>query len=511
VSRKDPEQFLRADHLKDDLKLRSLRGGSATMIGQGMKFVLQTTSALVLARLLLPEDFGLVAMVMAITRFAQQFRDFGLSAATIQKEEITHPQVSTLFWFNAGLSACITLLAMGLSPLIATFYGDGRLTWIAVVLSLMFLLSGLAVQHQALLRRQMRFRALMIVDIVAQLFGFAVAVVGAMIGMRHWALVVAKLAAPLAILVGVWTACGWRPGAPRRGTGVRPLLAFGGNLTGFNVINYFARNLDKILIGRAFGSIVLGIYDKAYSLLMMPIANIRGPVNAVSIPALSRLQDDPQRYRRYYCKVMTLIAFLSMPLMAFCFVVADDLVRVLLGPNWIGVEDYLRILALAGFIQPVIFTNGSVYVSMGQTDRMLRWGVWNSIATMAGFVAGMPWGAMGMAVGYTVVNYAMLWPTLWHMCRRSAVRAGDFVESVWRPATASLVSASIVFLLRPVLPEPTAYTPFLIGTGLFPIFYLLAWAVLPGGRAHLRELIDYVNIVLARSTVPAGARSTSAR
>lgn len=496
------EKYFDTAHLAKDLKTRSLKGGSATMLGQGLKFVLTTASTIVLARMLAPADFGLVAMVIALTQFALQFRDLGLSTATIQRDHINHGQVSTLFWINTGVGVLFTILTIAAAPLIAAFYKDPRLTSVAIALSPMFLLSGLSVQHQALLRRQMRFGVLAIFDVLSIAFGFIVAVSVAWADKGYWALVAARVSTPLAFLVGVWIACSWRPSSPVRGSGVRSMLSFGGNITAFNTLNYFSRNLDSVLIGRTLGAAILGLYDKAYSLLVMPITNIRAPVNAVAVPTLARLQGEPERYRRYYCKIVALIGFLSMPLMALCFASADALVIALLGKDWAGAADFIRILAFVGFLQPVVSTNGAVYVSCGRADRMLRWGMWNSSVTVACFFVGLHWGAKGVAYGYVVATYIMLWPTLWHAFATTSVRIRDFLEAIWRPAIASLITGAVIILLRPRFSHSTELAQFVACCGLAASAYLLAWLLIPGGRVHLRELISYARMVLARSPSP---------
>src|SRR5215469_17953897 len=153
-------EALRTEHLHADLKGRSVRGGLLTLISQGAQFALQTLSTIILARLLMPADFGIVAMVTALTGLASAFADFGLSEATIQRKEITHEQVSTLFWINLTIGLGLTFLSAALGPVLAMFYREPRLVRIALFLSLNFFLGGLRVQPNALLKRQMRFSAL---------------------------------------------------------------------------------------------------------------------------------------------------------------------------------------------------------------------------------------------------------------------------------------------------------------------------------------------------------------
>ncbi|MCH7559555.1 MAG: lipopolysaccharide biosynthesis protein [Planctomycetes bacterium] len=283
-------------------------------------------SLAVLARLLTPGDFGLIAMVTVVTGFVALFKDMGLSMATVQKAHINHAQVSTLFWINMAISAVIMALTALIAPGVAWFYHEPRLTWITLAMAAAFIFGGLTIQHQALLRRQMRFGTLTLIEVVSMLVGAAMAIIFAWYGAGYWALVVMQLGIAITTAVGVWFVSGWRPGLPVRGSGVRPMLTFGGYLTAFSFVNYLGGSAPSVLLGRFCGDHVLGLYSKAYSLLLLPIKQINGPVSLVGMPALSRLQKDPVQYRRYYSKIVSLVLLLTMPMAVLLFVTADDVI-----------------------------------------------------------------------------------------------------------------------------------------------------------------------------------------
>ena len=327
----DPEEHFRTEHLKTDLKGRSVRGGAVTLIAQVCKFVLQIGSTAILARLLTPQDYGLIGMTVAVTGFVSMFKDMGLSMATIQKAEINHRQISTLFWVNVGLSLATLLVTAAIAPAVALFYGEPKLTSITIVSAIGFIFGGLTVQHQALLNRQMRFTALAIIDITSMLVGTIVAIVLAWYGVGYWALVIMQLAIALSTTLGVWLVCHWRPSLPALDSGIGEMLTFGGNITGFSIINYFARNLDNVLIGRFWGAGELGLYSKAYQLLLLPINQINSPIAAVAIPALSRLVDSSERYTAAYVRIVEKVALLTIPIMLFMIGSSDWLVLLLLG------------------------------------------------------------------------------------------------------------------------------------------------------------------------------------
>jgi len=412
-------------HLRSDIKGRSLRGGAVTILGQATRFVIQMVSTVVLARLLVPADFGMVAMATAITGFAGSLGDIGLSMATIQKSEINHAQVSTLYWINVGFSMLMATAVAASAPAIALFYDEPRLTMITIALASTFFFGGLGVQHDALLRRQMRFTALESIRFASMMTGVGAAIICAMMGWGYWALVMMQVASTLVAVIGVWVASGWCPGPPVRHSGVRSMLSFGGNITSVNVVNYFARSADSILIGRSWGSGPLGFYGKAYNLLMMPLKQINMPLASVVIPALSRLHGDRRKYRRYYLRTISLITLLSTPIVAWLIVCSEDLILVMLGAQWLPASDIFSVLGFSALIQPLYFTQGWLHMSSGRSDRYLRWGVVASFLIVVGFLVGLPHGPIGVAAAYAVVTWAIIVPCMWYAGNSAGIRTGD--------------------------------------------------------------------------------------
>jgi O-antigen/teichoic acid export membrane protein len=482
------DEFFGTEHITADLKYHSVRGGIATMATQFVKLCLQIGSVAVLARLLEIEDFGLVAMITAIIAFATIFKDIGLSTATIQTHDINHHQVSTLFWINAAIGFVIMLLIAACAPAIALFYGEPRLTTVTLVLATVFFIGGLGVQQQALLRRQMRFGILGVIEISSLTIGIGIAIISGLYGARYWALVLMQVATAISNTIGTWLVCKWRPGFLIKLSTIRSLLTFGGHLTGFNIVNYLARNMDKILIGRYWNSLVLGLYDRAYQIVLLPMASIRTPLLNVAIPALSRLQDDPGRYRNYYTRLISLLSMISMPLMVFCFFCSRSIILLIFGEKWIEANSIFKMLALVGFIEPVAGTRGSVLISLGQSARCLRWGILNSIAMITAFIIGIRWGALGVATCYAMAIYSILLPSLWYCFRFSPLNVGHFLSAVWRPVIASFVMGLAIFSSLSFVTGQAPIIKIIICSIIGFIVYMLMWLVLPDGLAWIREM-----------------------
>lgn len=482
-------QHFQTEHLKQDLKGRSVRGGVVTVLTQSSKMVFNLGALAVLARLLTPQDFGLIAMVATVTNLVTLFKDMGLSMATVQKAEIDHRQVSTLFWVNVGFSAAIALVIAALSPSIAWFYREPRLVPITLILAVGLGLSGLMVQHEALLRRQMRFTDLALVQVASMALGAGVAIAAAWGGAGYWSLVVKQLVEQLVSIVGVWVLCSWRPGWPGKLSSIGDMLAFGGNLMGFNFVNYFARNLDNILIGWRWGALPLGLYDKAYQLFLFPIQQLNTPFAAVATPALSRLVDAPGQYRQAYLRVLDKLALLSMPFIAFTIASADWIIHLALGSQWSEASRIFAWLGITALVQPISNSTGWLFMTQGRTWQMFQWGIVGSLLSVVAIVAGLPWGAEGVAASYSISGLLIRTPLLfWFVCRQGPVRQTDLYRTIAPAALASVLSLLLLFGFR-LWSGVTHPWWGLTLTALITLGATLAvLSVLPAGRSSLKDL-----------------------
>jgi len=465
------------------------------MTAQVIKFLLHTGSVVVLARLLTPQDYGLIAMVTAITGFVTLFKDMGLSMATIQKAEINHSQVSTLFWINVAVSFVLALILVAGAPIISWFYSEPKLTGITLILAGTFIFSGLTVQHQALLRRQMRFSALAMIEIGSMGIGIATGIVLAWYGAGYWALVGLSAATALSNVALVWVFCGWRPGLPVLRAGIRSMLAFGGHLTAFSIVNYFARNLDNILIGWRWGSGPLGLYSKAYGLLLLPLSQVTAPIGAVAIPVLSRLQEEPSKFRSYFCKGLMLVAMFAMPIVVFLFVVADKAVLIILGEQWTGAVPIFRILGIAAFVGTTAGPgSGWIYVALGNVRRQFFVSLVSTGSLVIGFIIGLRWGPIGVAAAFSIHALAWRIPGAWICFWRTFLKLTDLLYAIWRPAAASIMAGFCLFLIDSCfLTNTNLLVRFLCNFIEYSLIYFLCWLLLPGGKRLLFDALRLVN------------------
>lgn len=482
--------YFRTDHLKADLGSRTARGGVLIAASQGIKFCIGLGGTVILARLLTPVDFGLIGMVAIVFNFVSMFQYLGLSTATIKWSDLNHQQVSTLFWLNVALSVAIMLVTVGSAPVVAWFYKEPRLLWITAGYAVSILFAGLYIQHEAILSRQMRFAAIAVIEIAGLSIGLIAAVVAAWCGAAYWSLVLNQLVMTLVTVAGVWIACKWRPGLPSRRAGIRSMLAYGGNLTGFNVATFFARNLDNALIGKFWGAYQLGVYARAYQMLFMPIQQINAPLVAVVVPALSRLADSPERYRTAYLRILEKIAMITMPGVAFMIATSDWLVLFLLGPHWHEAGRIFALLGLAAIIQPVTRTVLWLFTTQGRAREIFKWGVMGGIIAVVSIVAGLPWGATGVATSYAVADLCISTPLLfWYVGRRGPVRTRDLYRTIAPAACASVCSLFVLLVCHQWLEVfPQTIMRLVIAFGITMIVSFGVLAAIPAGRLAMQNL-----------------------
>lgn len=499
-----PESYLVTDDVAADIERRTVRGGALTVVYQVGKQAVSIAETAILSRLITPADSGLINMVVIVTGFISLFNDLGLSAATIQRDRLTQAQVSALFWINVAMGVLLGIATALTAPLLAWFYAEPRLLPVTAAVAFGFVFGGLTVQHRALLKRRMRFDILVKIDIVMTVVGTAVTIgVAALLPpeLRYWALVLGMLVQGPVEIVGLWLACRWRPGRPAWAGDMRSMLAFGGNLTGYRIFNYFARNIDNLLIGKLYGPASLGLYAKAYGLLLLPMRRVSQPFTTVAMPALSRLNDNPARYREFYLQMSAMICLLTMPLIAFMIGAADWIIGVVLAPEWAGVALLFALLGISGLIEPFSTTTGWLFVSQGRTREQLHWGFVNTGLMVGAIVLGMAWGPEGVAAAYGVTGLLVRTPLLfWVVGRRGPVRVRDLYRGT---APFALVAAAILLALgayRLWAAGPNNLVNLVAAAAIAVVVGLVSLAALPDGRRVLRSLKQLPGMLKRKDT-----------
>lgn len=471
-----------------DLRQKTIRGGVAKLCGQAINFALRVASLVILARLLDPTDFGLVAMVTAVTGLYGIFSSAGLSMATVQRPTVTNEQLSTLFWINILVGALLALLCFLTAPLLVSFYGEPRLYWVTMTAAVGFVINAAGIQHSALLQRQLRYTALAAVEILAQLAGFVVGVGMAIAGFGYWALVAGIIVSPTVTVTCVWAIARWIPSLPRRHIEIGSLLRFGGTLTLNSVIVYVGYNLEKVLLGRFWGADVLGLYGRAYQLINIPTENLNWAIGGVTFAALARVQDDPDRFKRYFLKGYSLSNSLTLPTTFFCALFADEIIAVCLGAKWAEASTIFRLLAPTVMIFGIINPLAWLILSIGLQGRSLKIALVLSPLVIAAYFVGLPYGPNGVAFAYSAAMTLWLAPHVLWCIHGTVISLRDLLLVLSKPLLSALIASTFAFGVHLYLGDLASPLLKLVAEGI--VMVIMYWLTLMFVMGQSRLYLD---------------------
>ena len=360
--------------------------------------------ALVLARLLAPEDWGLAAMVLLFTGFGVVFTDSALGTALVQRRTIGELDRSTVFWTNAGVGLVLALVGVACAGPLASFYGEPEVESLFVAVSIGFLVTSLGTTHLALLTREMSFRKLELRQIAATAAGAATALTLALAGHGPWAIVGLSLGEAAASTVLLWLLTPWRPRLVFSPATLRRLAGFAGNVFGENVVYQAGRSLPPLLIGRVLGPAALGAFTLATTAILVPFARLAAPLQQVFFPAFAQIVDDRARMADIWIRATRLIAAISVPALVGLVIVAPEFVQVVLGPKWDEATTVIQVLAIVGAIQSVHTLNAEVLLALGRASTLVRYTALWFVATVAAVAIGQRWELTGVAVAFAVAT-----------------------------------------------------------------------------------------------------------
>jgi PST family polysaccharide transporter len=386
------------------LRERTFEGVSWSVVGKIGKQALNFGVEIFLIRLLSPREFGLVAMVVIFTGFARVLRDVGLGAAIVQYQDLTEKHRSSVFWVDFGAGLLLTGLFAGSSSLIAGFYAEPILIPLTIVLASQFFIGALSAVHRKLFQKTIDFRSLSLAEIGSTLLAGGTAITMALGGYGVWSLVAKYLINTVAATVVLWTLSSWRPHFLFSWEALRDLWRFSLNLLGQKSLNFWLRRLDDLLIGRYLGSDPLGLYTRAYKIMLVPLKSVSRVIGRVMFPALSSIQDDIPRVRRTYLRMTGAIALITFPLTLGLLATVEPFVIGILGEQWSGMIPILSVFCITSLWQSISTLNGNLYLSQGRTDIQFRVSMVMNPFIISGIVVGLQWGTIGVAVGYTVTS-----------------------------------------------------------------------------------------------------------
>lgn len=475
-----------------ELGNRAVRGAAVTMIAQGSKIVIQVLSTVILARLLAPADYGLIAMIMAVIGVADIFRDFGLSTAAIQSPTLSREEQHNLFWVNTALGVALAAVVVVGAPLLAALYNEPQITPVARVLAVIFVINGMMTQYRADLVRRLLFKRIALADILGPLVGLGVGVAMALGGFGYWALAGQQLAQLVVVLVLLAVGARWLPRWWHRRVPMRRFLTFGGHLVGSQLVTYAGNNIDTLMLGLRTTPSILGLYSRSYQLLMQPLGQIRGPITSVAIPVLSKIQDDERRFHDFVAKGQMALGYTLVAAMGFVAGMAHPIVEVFLGSQWLGAVDVLRWLAVAAGFTTLAYVGYWVYVTKGLVRELFHYSFIETGIRILFVVIGSSFGLIGVAAAMAL-SPMICWPiSFWWLSRRASIP----VRRLWLGGVKIIVFTLVVGAASAVAESLTAGLNPLLALLIGLLAAALAYAAVGlGVPSYRRDLLGVLTLV----------------
>lgn len=394
------------------LKEKAINGFFWSFMSQFGRQVLTLVITIFLARLLSPKEFGLIALVTAITGFASIFSEMGYGAALIQKKDVTDKDYSSVFWVNVLIGLFLTLLFSFGSELVAAFYDNPDLKLITILLSLNFILNAFTIVQRIQLVKEIKFKVLAKIELIAIFISGFVAVILAMYGFGVYSLVVQIISISVVSNIILWYNSNWRPTFLIDKASIKSLNKFSLNLLGNQIFNYWTKNLDNLLIGKFIGAEALGLYSRSYSLLAYRVNSVSKVLSNVMFPTLSNIQDDNKRIKNIYLKVVKVICFVVFPLIVGLYVTAENIILLLFGENWMEMVPVFKALSIYGFALAIGSVHGNIYLAKGRTGLQLKVGVFFKSLSILAIIIGLKWGVLGVAYCLGIVSLLSQFPQI---------------------------------------------------------------------------------------------------
>lgn len=400
---------------------------------------------IVLARLLVPDDFGLMAMALFFAGIAVLFVDTGFGQALIQKRDVTEVHFSSIFWLNLCLSVGMGLVMFFTAGIIADFYQRHEIETIFQIVSINFVFTAMGFIPRMRLSKDLNFKKISIIDFQSMVLSGVIAISAAYTGFGYWSLVIHIVLQQVLRSFMLWHAAGWRPGFVFSIIAIKELFSFSAYLFGTRVLQYGAMNVDKLLLGKFVGGHSLGVYDKAQSMMLTPLNTISRSIVTVMFPSMSIIQADKKRVREVYLRTTRAVTLIVFPMLTGVFVIADTFVFGVLGEQWREVIPVLRLFCIAGMFSAIASINPAVYQSQGATSLQFKLNLLTQPLKIAAVFIGVNWGIMGVAISLVGAISVTTLITVGVAGRLIKIRFVEFIKSIVPVFIASMSMGAIIF------------------------------------------------------------------
>ena len=452
--------------------------------------VLSLCTTIFLARQLTPEEFGAVAVILGVLALGLPLQEADLVAATVQRARVSVQAISTMFWINATLGLTLTLLFAAMASPLADFLRQPELVPLCHALSLTFVLNGLAAQHRALLQRSMRFGTTTWIDLGSALTGGLGAIVMALAGFGYWALVAQWLIGDTLALLMLISVVRWKLTRPSFTAEVRDMVSFGAPLLGFNIVLAFANNLHVVLLGRGVGTAAAGHYTRAYALASIPQSLLQTAASHVATAKLSRAQANRAGFATFYCSGVQLLSLVALPVVIAFVGFGDQLALLVYGSQWGEASRLLPIFAIGLAVVPLLHSTGPLFVALGRSRDMLRWGMFGSLVMVTGTLIGLRWGTTGVAIGWSTSMLVLVLPGLVYSFRGTDITLGRVAHSIGGIYAAAICGLGLAWLARQLVGGLPAISELVLGLSFSLLGYFALCYFAFGQKALMRDVVQ---------------------
>lgn len=417
---------------QDDRNLMEVAAKSTIWLFS-QKFVTRMIRLLVtavFARLFTPADFGLLGTASLFLGFAMTFGNFGFGSAIVQKKEVSRVYLSTAFWFNSLLAVFLCLCCIAGSPLASIYFRNDAVKNVIVLMSFSFIFQGVSTVHQSILSKELQFDKMAKYTFFGLIFSRVIIVIYALlVQLNYWALVIGELSTNAVAMFYRYYYTRWRPNFVFNKNDFKDMFNFGKNIFFHGILNYFAANVDYLIVGRRLGVDILGVYLFAYSIPHVILKEFSMVLMTILFPVLSKIQDDKERFKRGYLKCISLVSLVSFPVCMGMMVTGDHFIMVLYGQKWQAAIIPFQILCFSGLAKSILTSMGVIFKSKGRPDIELKWNIFFFPVIVVCVYIGSYYGLVGVAVGMTVTSY-LHFVTLWRALHLAEIRIKSFFIAI---------------------------------------------------------------------------------
>lgn len=478
--------------METKLKSKAVHAGAWSFVDAFSMRIIQFVVGVILARKLLPEQFGLIGMLLIFTALAQTFLDSGFGAALIQKQKVSEKDINSVFYFNIVAGIVIVCCLYVFSPWIASFYNQPILTPLLRLLSLVIIINSFGMVQNVLLRKAIDFKTQTKVTFTASTLSGIIGISMAYLGWGVWSLVAQQIAKATFQTMLYWFFNDWRPSRTFSFQSLREMSHFGSRLLAAGLLNQFFENIYLLVIGKLFLPADLGFYTRANNLQKLPSTTLSSVVSRVTFPIFSTIQDDQERVKRGMKKVLTIFALINFPMMLGLSVVAPPLVLVLLTEKWAPCIPYFQLLCIIGLMYPLHLINLNVLQAMGRSDLFLKLEIIKKTLTVASIVITYRFGILAMISGQVIVSFVSYYLNAFYNRELIDYPITEQIHDIYPYFFISILMAIAVYLVT--------YISFNNQLALLSI-QIIAGAIVYATLCHFFRLsayIDLTNIIIGR-------------